>query len=124
MGAGPASTPDEDSVPGVLLLLLALVALHQLVAVKFHGWKLERVARKLPTILEQRLGTEKSLLPSAELDEAILAVDHADDDSGVVGDHLDIATLLGDADEESGVLLVGELGLHALGGKVTLDKHC
>ena len=98
MRTGSASTPDENSVPSVFLLLLAFVTLHQLVAIKFHGWKLERVARELPTILEQRLGTEQSLLPGAKFDEAILAVDHADNDSGVVGDYLDVATLLGDAD--------------------------
>ena len=32
--------------------------------------------------------------------------------------------MLGDADKEGSVLLVGELSLHALGGKVALDKHC
>ena len=121
--AWSASTPDENRVPGVLLLLLALVTLDQLVAVELHGGKLEWVARELPTVLEQRLGAEKSFLPNTELDEAILAVDHADNHPGAVRDYLDVAVLLGDADQVRGVLLVAELSFHSLPGEISLNEH-
>ena len=123
MRAWSASTPDENRVPGVLLLLLALVTLDQLVAVELHGGKLEWIARELPAVLEQRLGTEESFLPSTEFDEAILAVDHADNHPGAVRDHLDVAALLGDADQIRTVLLVDELSFHSLPGEVSLNEH-
>ena len=123
MWAWSASTPDENHVPGVLLLLLALVTLDQLVAVELHGGKLEWVARELPAVFEQRLGTEESFLPSTEFDEAILAVDHADNHSGAVRDHLDVAALPGDTGQMRGVLLVDELSFHSLPGEISLNEH-
>ena len=108
----------------MFVFVLGRGTLNQLVTVKLHGRKRERIARELPAVLEQGLGAEESLFSGAKLDEPVLGVDHADDDTSAVGDHLDIARLLGDAGEEGSVLLVGELLLHPLSCKVPLDKRC